>query len=371
MFEVNRERTERLQKNMKERGIDVFLILNLEDYYYFTGDVRRQPRALIPSEGGPFIFCFASEIEEAKRQTWIEDIRGYRGLHEMMLGIINFLGERGWEKPKIAVELDFSAPAFLIERFKSANPEATVVDARDIVSPLRKIKDEGEIERIRRAAELADFGMEVARRTIKPGVTELDVAAEVEYQMKKVGMERLSFPIFVNSGHRSLWLHGMATSKPIERGDLVLVDIGPVFQGYCGDITRIFSVGTPTEDQKKLYATYRGAQKGAIEELIKPGVAIHSVEETLQESFDGAGFGEYYLRGFIHGIGLGFEEMPFPTIFPQDVLESFETNMTLAVGHSVLSVPGIGGVRVEDTVLLKDTGCEYLTSFERDRIIEV
>ena len=370
MYEIFQNRTKRVQERMAEDGVDAFLVLSGEDYYYFTGDVRRQPRVLIPRQGDPMLFVFAAEIEEAKRQTWITDIRGYRGLHEMMLGIIGFLKELGVDKPKMALEMEFATPHFLVERFKTANPLVEIVDAKPLVAPLRSIKEPEEVERIQRAAELADLGIQTAREIIRPGMTELEVATEVEYVLRKNGVDRLSFPMFVNSGYRSLWLHGMATSKPIDKGDLIIVDIGPVYMGYCADICRTFSVGEPSEEARRLYGLYREMQRRALE-VAGPGVPIHKIEAQIEEVLKDDGYEEHFIRGFVHGIGLAFEEMPFPTIFPEDVLVPLEAGMTLAFGHPILSVPGIGGVRVEDTVLLQEDGPVYLTRSPRDDIIVV
>ncbi len=101
-----------------------------------------------------------------------------------------------------------------------------------------------------------------------------------------------------------------------------------------------------------------------------PGIKIFELEDKNQELADKAGFGEYYIRGFVHGIGLAFEETPFPTIFPEDIMETVSSNMTMSVGHSVLSAPGIGGVRVEDTTLVGEEGVEVLTKYSRE-LLEV
>lgn len=370
MEEIHRQRIKRLQQNMGEQGVDAFLILAGEDYFYFTGDVRRQPRAIIPRDGEPVLLTFASEVEEAREATGLSEVIPYRGLHEMMQAIMAFFKGLGVEKPKVSIEMEFAMPAFLMDRFKMANPQVEVVDAKALVSPLRRIKSAEEVALIRKAAELADLGIQRAREVIRPGISELDVATEVEYTLKKNGADRLGFPMFVNSGRRSLWLHGTATRKLIEAGDLILVDIGPVYQGYNADICRTFSVGEPSEEARRLYGLYREMQKAALE-AARPGVALHKVEAQIEEVLEEGGYQDYYLRGFIHGVGLSFEETPFPTIFPEDVLMPLEAGMTLAVGHPTLSVPTIGGVRVEDTVHLTEDGIEVLTSAPREEIIVV
>jgi Xaa-Pro aminopeptidase len=365
-----RERVERLQKNMIEQGVDVFLVFTQDDYAYFIGEMRRQPRALIPRQGEPIPLVFASEVQEARRNTGLADIRPYRGLHEMMLAIISFFRGLGVEKPKVAIRMEFATPHFLIERFEMANPNIEVVDTGSLVSSLRRIKSDEEVALIREAARLADLGIETARQLIRPGVTELEVATEVEYVLKKNGADGLGFPMFVNSGYRSLWLHGGATRKVIEPNDLIIVDIGPVYYGYHADICRTFSVDKPSEKAKRLYRLYRQMQETALE-AARPGVALHEVEAQIEKVLKGEGLEDYYLRGFIHGVGLSFEETPFPTIFPEQVLMPLEAGMTLAAGHPILSVPDIGGVRVEDTVHLTAGGIEVLTTAPRDEITVV
>lgn len=358
-------RMSRIQELMKGQGVDALLILNLESYFYFIGDVRRQPRLLIPQTGEPTALFFAGEEEEFARTSWIKKIHTYRAMHEMMLGIIGFFSSLGKDKLVVGIEMDFSAPAFLLERFKMANPNVEVVDSKGLISTLRKVKEPAEIEAIRQACRIADMGMKAAIAVIKEGVRELDVAIEAEYAMKKAGAERMAFPIFVNTGYRSQWLHGMATAKKIEKGDLIILDMGPVCNGYCADICRTLILGKPLEGQRQLHQLYREMQKQAIDSL-KPGTKIFEIEDKIHEVVAKAGYGDYYVRGFIHGIGLGFEETPFPTIFAEDVMEPILAGMTLSVGHSILAVPGIGGARVEDTLLVTDKGVEILTHFPRE-----
>lgn len=363
-MEVYKERVRKAQELMQKVGLDFLLILSPENFFYFTGGLRKPPRILIPKQGEPTLMVFASELEEVKKTFWIKNIKTYRALHEMMMGIIEYLGASGIEHPKVGVEMEFATPAFLLDRFKMANPQVEVLDAKPVIGELRKRKEESEIECIRKACQIADSGMELAAKMIHEGVRENEIAFEVEIQMRKAGAERIAFPIFVNSGYRSLWIHGTATDKKIERGDFVLIDLGPVYQGYCGDICRTFVLGKATDKQKQLHSIYSQMQL-IVMESIKPGVKIFELEEKAYQIANKAGFGEYYVRGLVHGVGLNFEELPFPTIFAEDVMEEISSGMTLAVGHSVLSVPHIGGARVEDTVLVKDDGIELLTKFPR------
>ncbi|HOQ97794.1 MAG TPA: Xaa-Pro peptidase family protein [Anaerolineae bacterium] len=370
MDAIHEARIARLQQTMAAKDVDALLILTAADYVYFIGDLRRQPRAIIPREGRPILLAFAPEVEEAQLATGLADVRPYSAMHEMMVAIMGYFKSLGKERPKVAVEMEFATPAFLLERFKLANPRVQLVDSKPLVSPLRQIKAPEEVALIAKAAELADLGIERARQVIGAGVTEAEVALEVEYAVRKAGADRLGFPMFVNSGPRSLWLHGMATDKRIEPGDLVIVDIGPVYRGYNADICRTFSVGEPSEQARELYGLYREMQAVALA-AARPGVALHQVEAQTEQVLARGGHKERYLRGLMHGVGLGFEETPFPTIFPEDILLPLQTGMVLAVGHTTLAVPGIGGVRVEDTVHLTESGPVYLTHAPRETIITV
>jgi Xaa-Pro aminopeptidase len=363
-MELYKERVRKAQELMQKIGLDVLLILSPENFFYFTGDLRKPPRILIPKQGEPTLMVFASEVEEVKKSNWIRNIKTYRALHEMMLRIIEYLNSLGIEHPKVGVEMEFATPAFLLDRFKMANPQVEVLDAKPVLGELRKRKNETEIECIRKACQIADSGMELAMKMIREGIKEIEIAFEVEFQMRKAGADRIAFPIFVNSGYRSLWIHGTATEKKIERGDFILIDLGPVYKGYCGDICRTFVLGKATDKQKQLHSIYSQMQL-AVMESIKPGIKLYELEEKSYQIANKAGFGEYYVRGFVHGLGLNFEELPFPTIFAEDIMEEVCSNMTLAVGHSVLSVPHIGGARVEDTILVKEKGIEMLTKFSR------
>ncbi len=367
---VYRKRIRRAQELMRENEVDAMLILSLENYRYFTGDVRKQPRMLIPSENEPTPIVFESEREEVERRTGLQ-AKTYRSLPEMLSAVISFLNSLEKDTPVVAVEMEFSTPAFLIERFRMANPHVEVVDAKQIVSPLRKIKDRYEIELMKKAGKLADIAMERAADLLKPGISERDVALEVEYYVRKKGAERLSFPMFVNSGERSLWLHGMATDKIIEKGDVVLIDIGPVYQGYCADITRTFVVGSAGSEQKRAHEAYLRMQERVIERIEekKNEITVLELERENSEFMKAMGYNGLYVRGFVHGIGLGFEETPFPTIFPEDLRETISKGMTLSVGHSVLSIKGAGGFRIEDTIHVGDR-VAHLTNFDR-KLLEV
>jgi Xaa-Pro aminopeptidase len=233
---------------------------------------------------------------------------------------------------------------------------------------LRLVKEPGEIEQIRRAGEVAAIGMRAAVGALVPGAAERDVAAEAEYAMRKAGSDGTATPVYVNSGVRSGWLHGSATGKPIHAGELVVIDLVPRYEGYCANLCRTFVIGSATDQQRQLVETYEAARTAACQAM-RPGIEMRQIDTAAKGAFDTAGYGEFYVVGISHGIGLSFEETPAPTIKPAEGRVPVRKGMVLTVGHTVLSVPGVGGVRLEDTYHVSPQGLVPLTDFPTELVV--
>ena len=222
---------------------------------------------------------------------------------------------------------------------------------------LRMVKDAEEIELMRKAGELTSEGMRVAREVVAAGVKEYEVAAEVEYAMRKLGSSGTAFETIVASGVFSAFPHGGCSEKEIREGDLVVVDVGATYKFYRSDMTRTFVVGKPSEKQKKLYQIVKTAQEKAFE-AVKPSAKAADVDAVARKVIADAGYGECFVHGLGHGVGLEVHEPP--TLSP-------ESKEVLAVGNVVTVEPGIyligyGGIRTEDTVLVQRNGAEKLTN---------
>ncbi len=278
-------------------------------------------------------------------ETVGQQIKDVVGVMRQMVG--------GREAMTVGVQMWFDTPAFLLNLFQRANPMVKVVDIAPVMDELRMVKDEAEVELMETAARIAAVGIETAARWLEPGVTENDVGAEIEYAMRRSGGQGIATPVYVNSGTRSGWLHGTTSYKRIQIGDLVVVDVVPRYKGYCANITRTFVIGPASPKQREMHDTYKHAQRAAIS-AIRPGVRNRDLDAAAQQVFSEAGYGDFYVTGISHSIGLDFEEMPRPTIHPADSRVELREGMLLTVGHSVLSVPGTGGVRIEDTFQIKD-----------------
>ncbi len=366
---INKSRVARAQRLMEQCGIDALLILTHDDYLYFFEEDRFQPRAIIPREGVPIVIAFRAESREIEQSLGTQDVRVFstvgQQIHDVVTVMRDLQASKG-TRPAVGVQLSwFEVPASLANLFQRSNPNVVVVDSAPVMDELRLVKDAGELERMRRAAACAATGMRAALGALREGVTEIDVAAEAEYAMRKAGGSGTATPVFVNSGERSVWLHGTATDRRIERGDLVVLDLVPRHSGYLANLARTAVVGEPTADQGRLFDAYAAAQEAAMR-AARPGAKISDLDKAAQGELERHGFGAAYVPGISHGIGLRFEEIPAPTIHPKQSTFVLREGMTITAGHSVLAVPGIGGVRMEDTGRVGQAGWEPITDFPRE-----
>jgi Xaa-Pro aminopeptidase len=248
-----------------------------------------------------------------------------------------------------------------------AKPEGIVTrDCTHILSEMRIVKELEEIDRIRAAARVADIGMQAAIEAVKPGLTESQVAAAAEYAMRHAGVEEF-WRTYVSSGPRTNIAHGLPTNRRLRPGDLVMIDIHPIVNGYSADICRTVCVGEPTAEQQAAYDLYLTAQQATIAR-IKAGVGMVELEQTIHGILREAGHGDHIFGPPIHGVGIEFEETPLPPghafFHGEKAPPPLQANVVISVGNCGLYV-GQWGVRVEDTNVVGLDGPETLTSYPR------
>jgi Xaa-Pro aminopeptidase len=234
-----------------------------------------------------------------------------------------------------------------------------------VVEQPRLVKDASEIATMRDAAARLTGVAESAFRSIRSGVTEREVAGSIEMAMRAAGYERLAFDTIVASGPNAALPHYRAGTRILKPGDLVVLDFGGVLDGYCSDLTRTVSVGAPTPDALRLHAAVRDAQRAAME-AVKPGVPATSVDGAARELLESRGLGEAFGHGTGHGLGLDIHEEPRvgpPRSHSASV--QLEPGMVFTIEPGAY-LPGMGGVRIEDDVLVTGDGCEVLTSVPRE-----
>jgi len=358
-----RERLKSFQALMESKGIDATMIRNIYSFTYFTGVPWWQPSILIPVRDEPIIFAFEDEVEELREKTWISNILGYRRIEELMREVVDSIRKLGVQT--VGFDVDIDASALLYEQFKAMHPGKKIVDAHGLIMQLRMVKDQDEIELIRRASECAQKGLKAAVEAVKVGVTETAVAGAAQAEAKKKGAD--SVLIYVNAGRPRV--HAHPRNKGIQRGDTVMIDIMPSFEGYFSDLAHTVFVGSATEEKKKAYKAFLEAQTAYLAAL-KPDMPLDELEGIVQEVFRRYGVEKYYVYGFAHGVGLRFEEDPITTIVVPERKTKTLANMVLNVGHAPLSGKAIGTIKMEDTVLVKREKAEKLTEFKRE-LLEV
>jgi Xaa-Pro aminopeptidase len=332
----------------KKKSFDGFLITNEANLLYFTG-FPGASSLLIPKQGENTIYVYGVNYEQAKAEE--------KGFNVELMSRGEKLMEKIAKHIKAAKIKKLAVDSLSYEGYRGLAKElrgkAKLRMQNNLVWELRKVKDEKELELMRKAGELTIEGMKAGYDVLKPGVKEYEVAAEIEYAMRRKGGWGTAFDTIVASGVRSAFPHGGCSDREIRRGDLVVIDIGAVYQFYRSDMTRTFVAGKPSEKQKKLYEIVKAAQEKAYQ-AIKPKAKGKDVDAVARKVITDAGYGKYFCHGLGHGVGLEVHELPGL---------GQESKDKLAVGNVVTNEPGIyipdfGGIRIEDTVLVQKRKAE-------------
>jgi Xaa-Pro aminopeptidase/Xaa-Pro dipeptidase len=264
-------------------------------------------------------------------------------------------------KPLIqGVNVGFEADAVLYTQFNELlnGLETTLRPVTNIVEPLRAVKSGDELQQLRHAAQIADVALEHVLPMIRPGVRESDVALELEFEMRRLGADAAAFEIIVASGERGAMPHGTASHKEIRDGELVTIDWGALVHGYHSDCTRTVAVGEVSAELQKIYNVVLEAHRLGVA-AVQPGAGCASIDAVARDFIKDAGYGDYFGHSLGHGVGLQVHEGPNLSwrAKPEQVLEPGNV-VTVEPG---IYVPGVGGVRIEDLVLVTDAGHEVLT----------
>ncbi len=290
----------------------------------------------------------ATEVKGFTRKT-------YRKALEEVRGLIKHLRLK-----KIGFESDhLSFDAY--SRFKKALPLVKLRPTKEITARARAQKDAFEADRIKDSIKVLDLGFRKAMKSLVPGVVEKDAALAIELDFKKNGADGLAFDTIIASGYRGAMPHGKASEKKIRNGELVIVDMGVLLNGYNSDETRTYCIGKAARLQKEVYGVVLDAQERALEK-IRPGVSAAAVDFEARSFIDKAGYGKYFGHGTGHGVGLEVHENPYIGPYSKDVLEE---GMVVTIEPGIY-IPEWGGVRIEDMALVVKGGCEVLTKTPKE-----
>jgi len=345
---------ERLRSLLRRKDLDAVLFMSLENIRFLCGFTGSDGALIYGAEER--VFLSDSRYEEQAGG----EVRGaiFQRYRKKIEGIARSL------KALRVKRLGFEASALTWETYQNLKAHldrVTLVPLAAEISGLRACKEPAEIEKIRRAIQIASESFLDTLSRLKPGAREKTAGDFLEFRMKRRGGEGPSFPTIVASGPRAALPHGKASDKSMEKGEMVVIDFGSCYQGYHSDETKTMILGKPDARQKKVYDLVRKAQDRAIR-TARPGVGVRSIDRAAREVISRAGYGQYFGHGTGHGIGLAVHE--YPTLSPRGS-GMVEPGMIFSVEPGVY-LPGWGGVRLEDLVLVTDRGCEVLTYLSKE-----
>ncbi|WP_035294407.1 Xaa-Pro peptidase family protein [Clostridium sp. KNHs214] len=352
-------RIEKLLTEMKKQHIEGLFLMREANVRYISGFTDSDSYVFI-SEKRNFFITDGRYTEQAQKQCpdykvikWGKPVGT---LGDTVKQITKDLGLKsiGFEKDKMTYAL--------YEDFKEKIEEAELIPTSGLVESLRYVKDEQEIANTREACRIADVAFEKILNFIKPGMTESDVALELEYYMRKEGASGVGFDTILISGKKTSLLHGKPDNKVIEDGDLITLDYGALYNGYISDMTRTIGVGHLDDKKIEIYNLVMHAQEEGLK-TIKAGVIGKIPDDRIRDIIKD--YEEYYYPGIGHGVGRELHEQPFLGKY---------CNMTLKENCVITLEPGIyipewGGVRIEDTIVVKNDGYEILTNSPKKLII--
>jgi Xaa-Pro aminopeptidase len=357
-------RTSRLRDGLGEADCEALLVTNLTNIRYLTGFSGSAAMLAVPANAdeevvfvtdGRYTDQATEEIARHGVEARVETGATSQVQREILAAALDGVSQLGLEADNItwAQQRAFASEVF---------PEAKLVATTGLVEELRQVKDDGEVARIEAACAMADAALAAVRHRLGEQPTEGEVALELEWQMRRLGADGVSFETIVASGPNGARPHHRAGQRRIEDGDLVVIDFGALLDGYHSDMTRTLAVGDCSATQTHMWDVVQAAQSAGVA-TVRPGVAAKDVDEACRAVIRDVGWDEAFVHGTGHGVGLDIHEAP---------RVAATADATLAPGHVVTVEPGIylaehGGVRIEDTLVVTAAGCRTLTRAPKDR----
>ncbi len=350
-------KVKQLQERLGQTGLDAILVTSAYNRRFLAGFTGSSGSALITKDHAFFITDFRYTIQAG------EQCKGFE--------VIEQKGSMQAEAARLAKEagiktLGFEEDHVTYSQYKLIKEavDCELLPVSGEIEKLRLIKTEAEINILKEAARIADAAFTHILGYIKPGLTELQVSNELEFYMRSLGAASSSFDIIVASGYRSALPHGVASEKVIETGDFVTLDFGAYYNGYVSDITRTVAVGEPSDKLKEIYQIVLEAQMKGLEG-IKPGITGKQADALTRDHITEKGYGQYFGHSTGHGIGLEVHEGPALSVKSDVILEP---GMVVTVEPGIY-IPGLGGVRIEDDIILTTDHNERLTHSDKELII--
>lgn len=352
------KRVERVRKRLARNSLDAMLVTNLTNVHYLSGFTGSAGTCLILMERAYFVSDGRYLIQSKEQVKGMEIIIG----SEPHLEIIkkNHLIPNG-------ISLGFEGDHLTVNQMDEIReffPESGWESTSRFVEEVAAVKDESELRAIRTAVEMTDKTFEQIVPEVRPGATEREIASRISYAYKMLGAQGDAFDPIVAAGPNSSLPHAVPTDRELKDGDFVVLDFGAQYGGYCGDMTRTVVVGRATKRHEEVYEVVKEAQKRGCE-AAKAGMGCKELDSVTRDYITEKGYGEYFVHGTGHGLGLEVHTMPRLFQLSEDrLLENYV--VTIEPG---IYIKDWGGVRIEDDVIIKKDGCEILNQSPRELLI--
>jgi Xaa-Pro aminopeptidase len=367
-------RQARLAASLEADGLDGLVVTNLANIRYLTG-FSGTAGVLVATPGHLYLivdFRYSAAVLRLVRTATAPpslvpvELEASTGYDRRLVALV---GDRGWRR------LGIEAGHVTVQRWRDwtgrlagAGLSVELVETDGLLERQRQVKDAAEIATLREAgARLSEVAREVLDAIVRPGRTELEMAADIDWRLKRAGFEKPAFDTIVAAGPNSALPHARPTDRRAAPGELVVVDFGGVLHGYCVDLTRTVALGAVSAEARRLYDAVREAQDAAIAAAGRADVTTGDVDAAARDTLARHGLAEWFGHGTGHGLGLDVHELPRLSRRSADAPghERLEAGMVFTIEPGVYK-EGTGGVRIEDDLLRTADGCELLTDVPRD-----
>lgn len=356
------ERLHTLQQRLMNEEISVAIITSPANIFYYTGfksDPHERFMALILDNRNQTYTFFVPSLDQeiASQESFVADIVPISDEENSFIKLEKHLGK---DVTSFGVETK-SVSMFQHQELVTAFPRATYINIQPFIHMQRQIKTRNEIVYAQKAVDIIEKVLADGVKKVKPGMTELELTAELEYLMKIHGALGPSFSTIVLAGEKAALPHGVPGNRKLENGDFLLIDMGvEIAEGYCSDITRTFIIGEASDKQKEIYDIVLKSNQAGID-TIKSGIHLKTIDIEARKVINQSGYGDYFNNRVGHGLGIEVHEEP--SIHENN--EQISENGLLFTVEPGIYIPGYGGVRIEDEVNITENEGEVLTSFPK------
>ncbi len=362
-MDIYKSRLNVIKDRMKEKNIDGMILFPSSNQYYVTGfrtfPGERLLLTIIPLKGEPFFISPMLYESQVRKESWTRDIVLWTDENKPYEIFKKAMEQRGLNSGRFAVDDNLYAVQLL--SMINAMPEIEFVAMGDLLGCLRIAKSADEIDKIRQAGKIVDEVVEEVRKNAKPGMTEIEIAALMEFEMRKRGSEGPSFETIVGSGPNSALPHYNAGERRVNPGEFMVLDFGAIYKGYCSDTTRTLCMGEPTDKMREVYNVVKEAQEIGVR-TVRPGIKAKEVDAAVRKHISDKGYGEYFTHRTGHGLGLEIHEEPYISGISESILKP---GMVFSIEPGVY-INGEFGVRIEDIVVVTEDGWERLNNYSRE-----